>query len=1276
MKVLHTADWHLGQFKGPVENGVNLRSLDTEKCLDYMVEVAREEKPDLVCISGDIFHQELIGPARYTHEVLEAAKICKELADVAKYVVVMRGTPNHDGGGQFCMLKELLSPRKNVEVVVTPQVIMTPFAAIACIPGFDKQEFRAKFPGLPADQENLVWTEQISNIVMGLRANCAVEPVPAILMAHYTVPGCNMESGQTSYAVNFEPVIPREALQAANFDGVFLGHIHRPQMLEGFDNVFYSGAINALNFNDEGQSRGFWMHEFEGTRLVKGHRYDTPYRHFYTIHWEKEDVTEYLAGGKMYLSGTGLGEKIKDCIVRLYYSCDTNQRKALNIPQIKEDLYDLGAFLVYDVEAESMIDVANRGLMKEESDPLVNLRKWLDEKCFKDADRIVELAEPIIAAAQKENVTADIHGVFRPVSISVKNYRNYKEERFDFSDVSFCTINGANGAGKSSLFMDAIADCLFEKTREGDKTSWIRATEDAKSGMIEFIFDIGEHRYRVVRTRVKSGRTTLNLSQQDGEEWVNLSKERSLDTQAEIEKVIGMDSLTFRSCALIMQDQYGLFLQAGKNERISILGNLLGLGIYEGMEKDAIGRLREANRELAIAKNTAALKQKLIDEKGDPEKELADVAAALDVLTQELGTLNLEAQVLQSGVDSYENVKARQTEKQRHIGELTRKKDAILTGIETQRRIEDECILMTADAGLIHAKADEYRAAEAMARSLLPEKMRFEQAQKEQREAEAEAERYTAEIDRSRMRTSHIRQQIDALRASLTGEDIASGLELLSKARTDLDEMRRRKVEDMRIRQELTERSSKRLRETARIESEIAVLRQRLSGYQTSEQLIRNSGCIDMEHAACRFLAKAKEDVTCISETNMHVKQLEETLIRIRNEEDADQEETKKALSANGYEAASEALLEAKVRDYFRYEDLAKQEADTKTEIGRLEASAASADEITARYAEMLSTVKLKAQRAHETVEELTDTVSRYEESLTIIASCRKYVDRETQLPVYEERIKNARERAGELKKDLEDMETQIAVSISELDKIQTELSQFDSSAILKLQEKKLQIQDVTGRIERLNITKGTLLQKAEDVKQLMTDIDRLKAEIDEGATKVARYEALKVAFSQDGVPHQIIRNIIPHITDTANNILGSMTGGTMGVEFVMEKTDKGKEGEKTALDVLINEYGKTTLPYASKSGGEKVKASLAVILALAEIKTGAAGIQLGMLFIDEPPFLDDEGTQAYVDALETIRNRYPDVKVMAITHDDAMKARFIQAVTVIKTEEGSRVIY
>jgi len=222
----------------------------------------------------------------------------------------------------------------------------------------------------------------------------------------------------------------------------------------------------------------------------------------------------------------------------------------------------------------------------------------------------------------KQSTTAEIHGVFRPISIAVRNYRNYKEERFDFADISFCTINGVNGAGKSSLFMDAIVDCLFEETREGDNKAWIRGTEDARSGSIEFVFDIGDKRFRVVRTRTKSGKPTLNLSQYEENEWRNISKERIADTQAEIEKLLGMDSMTFRSCALIMQDQYGLFLQAKKDERMAILAKLLGLGIYGVMELDSKKKLSEQRKELASKKEAVRIKTDFIKSKGDPESEL------------------------------------------------------------------------------------------------------------------------------------------------------------------------------------------------------------------------------------------------------------------------------------------------------------------------------------------------------------------------------------------------------------------------------------------------------------------------------------------------------------------------------------------------------------------------------------------------------------------------------------------------------------------------------
>ena len=162
---------------------------------------------------------------------------------------------------------------------------------------------------------------------------------------------------------------------------------------------------------------------------------------------------------------------------------------------------------------------------------------------------------------------------------------------------------------------------------------------------------------------------------------------------------------------------------------------------------------------------------------------------------------------------------------------------------------------------------------------------------------------------------------------------------------------------------------------------------------------------------------------------------------------------------------------------------------------------------------------------------------------------------------------------------------------------------------------------------------------------------------------------------SQDGIPHNIIRSIIPVFEATATNILGQMSGGKMSVEFVTEKVLKSNsKKEVTTLDIIINDSDTGRLPYMSRSGGERVKAALSVILALSEIKSSKAGVQLGFLAIDEPPFLDQDGVQAYCMALETIQTRYPDTKVIAISHDETFKARFPQSVTVYKDESGSHV--
>jgi len=1283
MKILHTADWHIGQFKGPVVDGVNLRSQDTVNCLNYMIKVAEEEKPDIVCVSGDVFHQEQIGPVRYSDEMIVATDTITKLAGVAKAVIVMRGTPNHDGGGQFRVLSKMFANTGNVHIVTSPTVLRTPYADIACIPGFDKQEFRSRFPGLSADEENEAWTSYISSMVMGLRAECHNT---SILMAHYTVPGCNMESGQTSFFTNFEPVIPREALEAAGYEAVLLGHIHCPQILNGLHNVFYSGAINAMNFNDEGQERGFWIHEFSDTgKLTKGHncitpyrRYCiTPYRRFYTITWDTEEVEAYIREGVMYLHRLGFPEDVTDKIVRVRYSCTSEQKKQLNIPALQKDLYELGAFYVADIEAENAIDVTNRGLLSEESDPTLNLKKYLEEKCFKNPDKIVELAEPIIAEAMKQSTTAEIHGVFRPISIAVRNYRNYKEERFDFADISFCTINGVNGAGKSSLFMDAIVDCLFEETREGDNKAWIRGTEDARSGSIEFVFDIGDKRFRVVRTRTKSGKPTLNLSQYEENEWRNISKERIADTQAEIEKLLGMDSMTFRSCALIMQDQYGLFLQAKKDERMAILAKLLGLGIYGVMELDSKKKLSEQRKELASKKEAVRIKTDFIKSKGDPESELQKAEEDIQQLNKDIEDLSdTQGQLLNKHAQI---AKAEQEcrKASEELDDCHKRRSSISDEISSKTQILENCNVALESANEVRKKAAEYKQLSEQIIELEKDVLNHDNAKRNLAGYNADIQNCQNIINDAKRRNNDIANLIEQLKAELP-DNLEEKLTELAQVRTQCEELQEKRYLASIAEQELQQIRATYSQRISEAENRRKYRLDRISEIRQQEEFMKNSGCPDIDGASCRFLAKAIDDVKSLPEEADHLEKCEEEIAALRTKRDEEISKKQDEICIIGYDAEKLDLLTVKASTLVKYENLKKDAEKKKLEIARLETEKDTNSKTIGQCEESLLELNIKAQKATDIVDALSDSVIKHDDAVCKRNSVAHFAEQEKELPVYEERKQHIDKRLTELYQERSKEDANELVLYNNLREAEIELKELrkDIEGSEALEEVERRLKSAKETLEKAQIQKGVLTQRVEDVEAMRSEIALLNKGIAVAAEKADCYEALKQAFSQDGVPHQIIRNIIPHITDTANNILGSMTGGTMGVEFVMERTVKGKDGDRATLDVLINEYGKTTLPYASKSGGEKVKASLAIILALSEIKATSAGIQLGMLFIDEPPFLDDDGTQAYVDALETIRQRYPDVKIMAITHDDAMKARFNQSVTVIKTEDGSKVIY
>lgn len=1283
MKILHSGDWHIGSFKGPEKDGVNLRSLDTLKCLEEMLRVAEIETPELALVSGDIFDKAARYDERVHREDLQARSIIMRLARFCGKVIVLRGTPNHDSLGAFEELKAHFELVPNVEIVITPQVIQTEEFDIAVLPGFDRGTFRAKFPGLGKDEEHEVLTQELANAVLGLKAMC--DPLKkSILMSHYTIPGCNAESGQVMMLTQFEPVLLPESLIAADFDLVAMGHIHRPQKLPNLENCYYCGAINSITFNDEGQERGFWIHEHteDGWKAVF---YQTPYRELVTFHFTDTDITAINLGqlDEVAFNWWRYNGGVQGKIVRILYTCSCENGKALNTALIEKALYDDGAFYVTGILPEKVEEAVDRNDLSGTTDPEENLRQYLADKRFSDEQiqNLILKARPIIAQAEAGRSVAAGTGLFEPVEIEVRNYRNYEEERFSFEDINFCTINGQNGAGKSSLFMDAIIDCLYEEPREGELTGWVRGDDNGCKGMIMFTFRIGEKTYRVTRTRSrpklgsknKTGDGKLNISELVDGEWHNRSKEKYRDTQTEIINILGMDSLTFKSCALIMQDQYGLFLQAPKEDRMVILGNLLGLGIYEAMNKIAGDKAKEFGAKTRELKKEIEIHDATIRSHGDPETELERKKSELQVksasareVTEERDRKNVELLSLQEAHERCNKLSEA-------ISSLTGKKAVTETNRGTQEGIINSCQTVLATEQTVMEKAGRYRLLEARKTELAAAAALFGAKQDEAARATLNVSALTADLSAAKAKLLAEQARLNICEDTTDDDEVLRKAEEYQTQHSVLDRIKElalkyqeaeRKVQEAEAAQERTRRAIEEL------DNMISSTRSFLG--KDIAILSDNCGCIDIENANCKFLEKAKASKDELQRAEEKYRAKREALEADLAEKKAAVEQAVVERDAIGYDPGKKADAERRCAELLHYVAKAEQVKKKASEIALIKASIENKQSNIADIEKRLAETTTEAERAKEEMEQYRSTFEENSEVAAEMESLSLWLEQEKQLPVIRERLANATQRISELDLQIMEQEKELAVKQAEL-----------SHELLKttgLEEKRAEISGLNAQLENierdisvLHMYIGAFTQEIGQIARLKEEISVLQERERDAAKETADYDILKAAFSQDGIPHQIVRTIIPKLTSTANTILGQMTCGKMGVEFRLEKMQKN-EKEKAAIDIFIEEYGKSALPYLSKSGGEKVKASLSVILALAEIKSSSAGIQLGMLFIDEPPFLDADGIQAYCDALETIQRRYVGIKIMAITHDPTFKARFPQSITVMKDDQGSHV--
>lgn len=237
MKIIHTADWHIGH---------ELYGYDREEEFDcfftQLADLMEKEKPDALLVSGDVYDSYM--PSNAAVRQLNTALLSLHEASPETEIILTAG--NHDSGLRLeaaappwlshrIHLIGTIDPtlkRNRIEIDGKGVVMAIPF----CYP--------ANFPHQESDKVE----ERQKSFFQRVSEQLSKESLPTVLMAHLYLSGARLNgSRQPRDIVGGSEAMPLSDI-GTGYDYLALGHIHRRQQLS--NQAHYSGSPLPISFDE------------------------------------------------------------------------------------------------------------------------------------------------------------------------------------------------------------------------------------------------------------------------------------------------------------------------------------------------------------------------------------------------------------------------------------------------------------------------------------------------------------------------------------------------------------------------------------------------------------------------------------------------------------------------------------------------------------------------------------------------------------------------------------------------------------------------------------------------------------------------------------------------------------------------------------------------------------------------------------------------------------------------------------------------------------------
>lgn len=249
MRILHTADWHLGARL--VERD---RLSEHAAFMDWLIGVLRSEKIDALLVSGDVF--DAANPPQ--DAVALYFDFIKRLADLKTVRTVITGG-NHDSAAHLNGPRDLL---RRFEVHVFGHAAAAPDAVVdlgdvvvGAVPFLRERDLRQAAAGeAMSDVQAQVRAAIRAHYKAQLEACSAVANGRSMIaMGHLTVLGAATSDSERDIHIGNLGAIGADVFDG--FDYTALGHLHRPQKVAEREAVRYSGSPIALSFSEAADTK-------------------------------------------------------------------------------------------------------------------------------------------------------------------------------------------------------------------------------------------------------------------------------------------------------------------------------------------------------------------------------------------------------------------------------------------------------------------------------------------------------------------------------------------------------------------------------------------------------------------------------------------------------------------------------------------------------------------------------------------------------------------------------------------------------------------------------------------------------------------------------------------------------------------------------------------------------------------------------------------------------------------------------------------------------------